>query len=294
MLTMSRSGSQALRSPAPSAGCPLRSGAGLKRRRCEQLGDGLMLVGDVRYFLYTATSGGRWLVRADCPHRGGPLNFAEYDPERNALRCPWHKLLLPERAVLARSAPAVRVRSEWTAVVADLPGCGHRKTSSPFTAAEKWTGGQPRCDGFLPAYRPRGQSMASPARGSALSLLGNRNFSIYLGGQLVSYTFTWVQVIALSWAVLQTTDSPLAVGSVTAAATLPSLFISPLAGAIADRMPKRNMLMLIQLGRALASLSFGAAIFAGAGLASYLALRIPRANRACARRRAMRYLSSMK
>jgi len=37
--------------------------------------------------------------------------------------------------------------------------------------------------------------MVSPARVSALSLLRNRNFSIYLGGQLVSYTFTWVQVL---------------------------------------------------------------------------------------------------
>ena len=274
MLTMSRSSPAPRPASGPPAACPLRSGAGLKRRRCEQLGDGLMLVGEVRYFLYTATSGGRWLVRADCPHRGGPLNFAEYDPERNALRCPWHKLLLPERALLARSAPAVRVRGEWTAVVADVPGCGHRKVSSSFAAAETWTGGQPRCDGFLPAKRPRGQSMVSPAQSSALPLLRNRNFSIYLGGQLVSYTFTWVQVVALSWAVLQTTASPLAVGGVTAAATLPALFISPLAGAIADRMPKRKMLMLIQAGRALASLSFGAAIFAGAGLASYLALAL--------------------
>ncbi len=273
MLTMSRS-SRARRPPGPSAGCPLRSGPSLKRRRCEQLGDGLMLVGEVRYFLYTATSGGRWLIRADCPHRGGPLNFAEYDPERNALRCPWHKLLLPERVLLARSAPAVRVRGEWTAVVADVPGGGCRKASLSLASAEKWTGSQPRCDGFLPAKRPRGQSMVSPARVSALPLLRNRNFSIYLGGQLVSYTFTWVQVVALSWAVLQTTDSPLAVGGVTAAATLPALLISPLAGAIADKMPKRRMLMLIQIGRALASLSFGAAIYAGIGLASYLALAL--------------------
>lgn len=91
----------------------------LKRQRCRPLNGGLMLVGTKRYFVYTARTGERWLVRADCPHRGGPLHLARYDAERNALQCPWHKMYLPEHALINRSAPAVRVLSEWMAVVPD-------------------------------------------------------------------------------------------------------------------------------------------------------------------------------
>ena len=242
----------------------------LKRQKCEQLNGGLMLVGQHRYFVYTARTGRRWLVRADCPHRGGPLHLARYDVERNALQCPWHKMYLPERALINRSAPAVRVLSEWTAVV---PESTHDHTSSEIsTGCAIAACGGCAASRATAVRRQQGQSMAITDRYSSLLLLKNRRFSIYLGGQLISYTFTWVQVIAMSWVVLQVTGSPLAVGGVTAVATLPALFVSPVAGAFGDRIRKRNALMFIQVGRASASLLFGAAVFEDTGIATFLAL----------------------
>ena len=98
----------------------------LKRRECERLFAGLLAADGIRYFLYTAASGQRWVVRADCPHRGGPLYLGELDAVSNAIRCPWHRLLWPERVLLSRSVPAVRVDTEWAVVVPDASACKTR------------------------------------------------------------------------------------------------------------------------------------------------------------------------
>ena len=116
--------------------------------------------------------------------------------------------------------------------------------------------------------------VASVGRHSAILLLKRGHLSVYLAGQSFSYLGTWVQIIALSWVVLQMTDSPLAVGGVAAAATVPAVFISPIAGAVADRIGKRKILMVVQLGRALSSSAFGLATIFGFGLPSYFALAV--------------------
>jgi len=116
--------------------------------------------------------------------------------------------------------------------------------------------------------------MPGNERRSALALLKRRDLSIYLACQLFGYTCSWVQIVALGWVVLQTTDSPFAVGAVTAAATVPAIFISPVAGAFADRWGKKIMLVLVQVGLALTSIAFGLAVFYGFGLSYYLALAV--------------------
>ena len=96
----------------------------LKRLECKELLAGLLLIEDVRYFVYTAASGARWLVPADCPHRGGPLNFGTVEPDRHVVRCPWHKMLCSERTLINRSVPAVRVCAQWSAILPEKTGLG--------------------------------------------------------------------------------------------------------------------------------------------------------------------------
>lgn len=73
-----------------------------------------------------------------------------------------------------------------------------------------------------------------------------RNFRIYLGAHAIASTGTWMQSIALDWLVLELTGSPTAVGITMALQFLPMLLIGVYGGVLADRYPKRRLLMISQ------------------------------------------------
>jgi MFS family permease len=88
--------------------------------------------------------------------------------------------------------------------------------------------------------------------------LRNPNYRRYLAGSVVSNTGTWMQRVAQDWLVLQLPgNGGLALGITTGLQFLPVLLLSPYAGVIADRFPKRRLLQLTQLTMALASLLLG-------------------------------------
>jgi MFS family permease len=85
--------------------------------------------------------------------------------------------------------------------------------------------------------------------------LANPNYRRYLAGSVVSNTGTWMQRVAQDWLVLQLSgNSGTAIGITTGLQFLPILLLSPYAGVIADRFPKRRLLQLTQLTMAAASL----------------------------------------
>lgn len=73
-----------------------------------------------------------------------------------------------------------------------------------------------------------------------------RNYRLFFSGQVVSNTGTWMQRIAQDWLVLELTNSPLAVGITTALQFLPMLLLGLWGGLIADRYPKRRLLLMTQ------------------------------------------------
>jgi MFS family permease len=81
--------------------------------------------------------------------------------------------------------------------------------------------------------------------------LANRNFRLLLSGLLLSGTGGWVQRIAQDWLVLTMTDSPTAVGVVTAFQFAPTLLFGLHAGLLADRFPKRAILLATQVAMSL-------------------------------------------
>ncbi|MFN8380216.1 MAG: MFS transporter [Anaerolineae bacterium] len=92
------------------------------------------------------------------------------------------------------------------------------------------------------------------AVGSALSTLSHsfsplreRNFAIYLSGQMVSLIGSWLQVTAQSWVVWQLTGSEAALGTVTMLQYLPLLLLSPWAGVWTDRLDRRKLLIGTQV-----------------------------------------------
>jgi MFS family permease len=77
--------------------------------------------------------------------------------------------------------------------------------------------------------------------------LSNHNYRLYAVGGVVSNTGTWMQRVAQDWLVLQLTGSGTALGITTGLQFLPILLLSPYAGLIADRFPKRRLLQVTQL-----------------------------------------------
>ena len=74
----------------------------------------------------------------------------------------------------------------------------------------------------------------------------------------MSNTGTWMQRVAQDWLVLQlTANSGSALGITTGLQFLPFLLFSPLAGLVADRMPKRRLLQLTNVGMAVPALVLG-------------------------------------
>jgi MFS family permease len=85
-----------------------------------------------------------------------------------------------------------------------------------------------------------------PPLKQAFRALKNANYRYFWFGQVISMVGTWMQRIAQAWLVLKLTNSPLALGIVTACQTLPVLFFALFGGVIADRVPKRRLLIVTQ------------------------------------------------
>lgn len=99
--------------------------------------------------------------------------------------------------------------------------------------------------------------------GTTFAALADRGFARYLTGQFLGSTGTWMQRVAQDWLVLDVTGgSGVAVGITTALQFLPYL-ASPWAGLLADRAPRRIILMASQACVLTMSIAMTAAIATG-------------------------------
>ncbi len=80
----------------------------------------------------------------------------------------------------------------------------------------------------------------------AFRALRHRNFQIFWVGQGISVSGTWMQTTAQSWLLYRLTGSPLMLGLLTVVKFGPALLIAPFAGLVADRLPRRKVLILTQ------------------------------------------------
>jgi MFS family permease len=84
------------------------------------------------------------------------------------------------------------------------------------------------------------------ALGRSFASLRVPNYRRYFVGQLVSISGNWMQMVAEIWVVLTLTGSGVAVGATTALQFLPMLLFGAFGGLIADRIPKRRLLIVTQ------------------------------------------------
>jgi MFS family permease len=99
--------------------------------------------------------------------------------------------------------------------------------------------------------------------GTRFSSLRIRNYRIYYIAQIVSYTGTFLQIIAQDWLVLKLTNSGTMLGLVSACQYLPMLLLVLWGGVLIDRFPKINLIFLTQIGSSVLSLFLGILVVAG-------------------------------
>ena len=98
----------------------------------------------------------------------------------------------------------------------------------------------------------------------AFAALTSRSYRIYLGGQSLANTGTWMQSIAQDWLIFDLTHSSTCVGVTMALQFLPLLLLGLHAGGVADRRPKRRILLTTQTLNAGATTALAVITIAGA------------------------------
>ena len=76
--------------------------------------------------------------------------------------------------------------------------------------------------------------------------LQHRNFRLFFGGQSLSLIGTWITRVAASWLIYRLTGSELLLGVAGFVGQIPTLFITPFAGVLVDRMDRRKILFITQ------------------------------------------------
>lgn len=111
----------------------------------------------------------------------------------------------------------------------------------------------------------------------------NRGFRLLMGGQLASSLGTGIAAIALPLILLELTGSSIVAGGITAATMVITVTLGLLAGVLADRWPRRRVLVITAaisaVGWALAALALGAEtsalpVLIGASLLSAVAMTL--------------------
>jgi MFS family permease len=102
----------------------------------------------------------------------------------------------------------------------------------------------------------------SPRR-QTFSSLRIRNYRLFAAGQAVSNTGTWMQRITQDWLVLTLTGSASAVGITVALQFLPMLLFGLYGGVLADRLPKRRLLLATQSAMGLTGIALAVLTLTG-------------------------------
>jgi MFS family permease len=83
--------------------------------------------------------------------------------------------------------------------------------------------------------------------GQRFSALYVKDFRLFWMGQLISFSGTWMHSVAQGWLVYSLTKSPLYLGIIASLASLPILLFALVGGMVADRYPKRNIMIITQV-----------------------------------------------
>jgi MFS family permease len=98
---------------------------------------------------------------------------------------------------------------------------------------------------------------------AGLAALRERNFVLYAIGQFTSRLGDWIELTAVSWILYELTNSPLLLGLSGVFRALPVIVLGLFGGALADRVPRRPLLMFTESTMLIASLIVGLLALSG-------------------------------
>lgn len=101
------------------------------------------------------------------------------------------------------------------------------------------------------------------ALGDTFRSLRVRNFRLFFFGQFISMTGSWMTMVALTLLALDLGASGVTLGLLAACQFGPVLLLGPLAGAVADRVDKRRLLLVVQAIAMLQSAVLGLVVLTG-------------------------------
>lgn len=88
--------------------------------------------------------------------------------------------------------------------------------------------------------------MFATLRNTTFRSLRHRNYRRYFAGQIVSFVGTWMQSAALMWLMYDRTGDPRWPAWLLVAQIGPTLLLGPWGGSLADRLPKRGLIITTQ------------------------------------------------
>lgn len=94
--------------------------------------------------------------------------------------------------------------------------------------------------------------------------LQSRNFRLFFAGQTLSLIGTWMQQVAMSWLVYRLTGSAMLLGVIGFSSQIPTFLLSLFAGALADRVNLRRLLILTQTLSMIQAFILAALVLTGA------------------------------
>jgi MFS family permease len=101
-------------------------------------------------------------------------------------------------------------------------------------------------------------------RASTFRALRYRNYRLFFFGQMISLIGTWMQVIAQQWLVYRLTGSALMLGTISLLSALPLLPLSLWGGSLADRFPRRTIIVMTQTAMMIQAFVLAALTWTGA------------------------------
>jgi len=98
---------------------------------------------------------------------------------------------------------------------------------------------------------------------ATLRALRYRNFQLFFSGQLISLIGTWMQNVAQAWLVYRLTGSSVLLGLASFSSQIPVFLMAPVGGIVADRFPRRRVVIGTQTAAMLLALVLAALTLTG-------------------------------
>jgi MFS family permease len=104
---------------------------------------------------------------------------------------------------------------------------------------------------------------ARPGFRNAVRVLRRRNYRVYTLGNSVSLIGTWMQRVSVGWLAWTLTQSTIWLSVVAAAELLPTLALSPIAGALADRVDRVRLIRFTQIVAMVQAVALALLVYTG-------------------------------